>query len=929
MTVPLVGREDLRPIVRRAVFAAAAGTGDCLVLEGPAGIGKSRLLATAVDDAEELGLTVAWGGSTELDRVAPLASLLAGLRRCQPPVLEESSLSGLSQHDDGRFWLVDRIGEGLEDYARARPLLIVLDDVQWADELTALALRILVPALRSSPVLFLLARRPAPIRHAGQDAVDWLIAEGARRLTLGPLSAEAMAEFCTEVLGAPPGPSVLSLTAASGGNPFLLGEILRTLQADGRVHEEGGLTVTLGGELPVSFVAAVDQRLRVLSDAGRRLLEAGAVLSRPFTLHEAGALLHLQIVDLMTATREAVYAGTLVDAGTTLAFRHDLIREAIHDGMPGAIRQALHREAATVLQLEGKPTPEVAEHFVEGGLRGDHAIAVLCEAIRQVAPTAPGAAADLVLRVLDLMDQHDATRLHLVADAVRLLASAGRLVEARQLGESCLRQEPEGPAVAEIVLGLAEALKHAGQDRAVVDYVNRALRGTTVPAREQAHLLAIQAHALLQVDEVDKVEDVGAKAVAFGKSVYEHSAVVFGNVARSVAAFARGDLDAAVGLAEEAFGLADTAAGVARQRHPGLWLARVMVTTDRLEEAASLFDAEKQASDELGTAWSRPLWHHFRADLQLATGNLDDAEAEAEAGVRVAEQIAAMALTPPLLATLAQVATRRGDLDAADALLRRAEDKVRSGIGVISEELYWEVALYEDAAGRPDAAVETLSRLYDALPGRLYLFVHEPGAGAQLVRMALAAECPERAAAAAAASRLAAERNPTVASLVAAAAHAEGLLRGDVEKLREAVAAFRKTPRRLCRASAMEDAAGAEIAAGHTPAAIALLDEALSNYADCAAKRDVARVQRRLDAIGGRKPRGQGARRAKTGWHSLTPFELRVVRLVAEGHTNREVASRLHLSPHTVDSHIRHSFAKLGVSSRVGLTRQVLVHDIT
>lgn len=926
MQSPLVGRDDARHVLRGALRATATGTGDCVVVEGPAGIGKSRLLAAAAEEAAELDLTVAWGGATELDRVAPLAAFLAALRRCQPPVLDEGSLAELSQHDDSRFWLVDRIGEMLEDYAGSRALLIVLDDMQWADELTSLALRILVPALRPSPVLFLLARRAVSNHRSAQDAVEWLIAEGARRLSLGPLSAEVMAEFCAKVLGGRPGASVLALAAASGGNPFLLEEILTTLQNDGRVREQDGVAA-LEGDLPVNLVAAVDKRLRGLSGEARRLLEVGAVLRRPFTLHEAAGILHLPFVDLLGATREAVGAGTLVDIGSTLVFRHDLIREAIHDGLPGAVRQALHREAATVLQFEGRAAPEIAEHFVEGGLRGDHAIAVLQEAVRQMAPTAPGAAADLVLRVLDLVDQDDASHLHLVADAVRLLASAGRLVEARQLGEAHLRHAREGPARATIVLGLAEALKHAGQDRAAVDYARRALRGSEVPAREQAHLLAILAHALLQVDEIDEAEAVGERAVSVGRAVSEHSAVVFGIVARSVAAFARGDLGTAVGLAEEAVGLAESEAGEARQRHPRLWLARVVVATDRLDEAAALFDADKRESDELGTAWSRPLWHHFHSDLRLAAGQLDDAEADAEAGVRVAEQISAMALTPSLLATLGRVATRRGDLDVAEALLRRAEQQVHSGIGVISEELYWELALYHDAAGRPHAALETLGPLYDAMPERLYLFVHEPGAGPQLVRMALAAGCRERAQAAAAASRLAAERNPAVTSLAAAAAHSEGLLQGDIGLLREAVSIFRNSPCRLSLASAQEDAAAAENAAGQAAAAVAFLQEALVSYADCGAKGDAARTQRRLDRFGVSERRVPGVRRPKTGWESLTPYELRVVRLVAEGHTNREVASRLYLSPHTVDSHIRHAFAKLGVSSRVGLTRQVLAHD--
>ncbi|MEO3746348.1 AAA family ATPase [Plantactinospora sp. B5E13] len=927
-TIPLVGRADDEQRLRSALLSLAAGNGGCVIIEGPAGIGKSRMLAEVADQAVELGLVMARGRATELDHVAPLSTLLNALSGSDQPVLSRSDLTNLRRHEDGRFWLVDQLTGLIENYSQQHALVVCLDDVQWADELSALTLRILVPALRSSPVLWLLACRPLPARSSTRHVFDWLIAEGAGRLPLGPLPEQAVAELCVEILGAQPGESLLALVRGSGGNPFLLETLLTSLRDGDRIRIVDGVAVPVGNELPVGFLTAVDQRLGDLPDGVRRLLEAASVLGRPFTLHEVAGVLDEPAVRLLDPAKEAVDAGMLLDGPTAFTFRHDLIREAIYGRLSGPARQALHRVAAGVLQTEGRPAGEIAQHLIRGALPDDpRTLAVVREAVAQVAPTAPGTAADLILGVLGTFTGRDPERVGLVAGAVRLLASAGRLAQARELGEVYLRRGLAAPTEAAILLGLAEALKHAGQDRAAIEYADRALALPDVPTGERAHLLAIQAHALLQIDDIVAADRSARLAAELGGPVGEHSAVVFALEARCVAAYARGALTTAAEYAEAAVRLADEVGGEARQRHPALWRGMVLAAMDQLDEAAAAYAADKVATDELGTAWSRPLWHHLHADLCLAAGRLDDAEAVAEAGLRVAEQLGASAVVPSLLATLGQIALHRDDLPRALDYLRRAQHHVHSGIGVIAEELAWEQALYADATGRPEGVLDALARLYDALPERLYLIVHNPFAGPHLVRMALNAGDPERAAAAVRATRAAAELNPGSASLAGASRHAEGLLHGNLDALRDAVVALADSPRPYGRASATEDAGVAEYAAGNSSAAISLLKSALNEYAAAGAKRDATRIRHRLRALGVRTARAQGERRPRTGWGSLTESELRVARLVADGHTNRQIADRLFLSPHTVDSHIRHAFAKLGVSSRVDLTRLVLTND--
>ena len=201
----------------------------------------------------------------------------------------------------------------------------------------------------------------------------------------------------------------------------------------------------------------------------------------------------------------------------------------------------------------------------------------------------------------------------------------------------------------------------------------------------------------------------------------------------------------------------------------------------------------------------------------------------------------------------------------------------------------------------------------------------DPADYPQLVRIALASGDTELAESATAAAEQRAELNPGTACVLASAVHARGLLSWDPGWLARAVSILETSKRQLALASALEDLAVAEIRAGRTHPAIAALDRALVINADCGARWDVGRVRRRLRQLGiqRRLPAGQ---RPAQGWAALTDSELTVSRLVANGLTNREVAERLCISPHTAGSHLRHIFEKLGINSRVALTRLTAEH---
>jgi len=189
----------------------------------------------------------------------------------------------------------------------------------------------------------------------------------------------------------------------------------------------------------------------------------------------------------------------------------------------------------------------------------------------------------------------------------------------------------------------------------------------------------------------------------------------------------------------------------------------------------------------------------------------------------------------------------------------------------------------------------------------------------QLARIALASGDNELAELALANARRRAALNPVVASIVATAAHVSGLLQNNPEDLDEATKLFEHGPRRLEYASALEDL-GVSLVATDPDAGIDAFSRALAVYVEIGAAWDTRRVRSRLRDLGVRR-RIVPAETELTGWAAITGSELAVARLVAEGLTNREAAERLFVSPHTVNSHLRHVFAKLGINSRVELAR--------
>jgi DNA-binding CsgD family transcriptional regulator len=366
--------------------------------------------------------------------------------------------------------------------------------------------------------------------------------------------------------------------------------------------------------------------------------------------------------------------------------------------------------------------------------------------------------------------------------------------------------------------------------------------------------------------------------------------------------------------------LADDRGGPARHKHPRIWLGSALASLDRLDEAVTVLRTGRHEAELLGTAWSAPLWHFYLASVIADLGDLDGARAEAEAGVRRAHQLTAVQLAIPLHGLLARVAAARDEVAEASHQLRQLRRLLDDGRTAAPEDLAWASGIVNEAARRPGDALAALADIYDQMPQRLLLLSNHPGCGPTLVRIALAGGDLARAQRAASASAELARRNPAVAAVTGAAAHAQGLLDQDPAALREAVRLLDHSPRLLDQAQAREDCARA-LHTNDRTAAIELVESAIALYQRCGAKLGLKRATKLLRLCGVRRAVAGDESDPPASVFGMTATELKVAQLATEGLTNREIAERMYISRHTVDTHLRAIFRKTGVKNRAGLGR--------
>lgn len=335
---PLRGREPELAALAELLNGTVCGAGGIALVEGPAGIGKSRLLAEACRLAADLGMVVGSGGADELDRVTPWAPLLAAMAGV-PSLSEVADPAALRDLVDRRLEVISRLAAGLEKASSRQPVLVVIDDLQWADPATLLALGSLPRQLFSYPVAWILARRTVPAVPQMHLLLTRLGDSGVLRLALGALDPAASAAVATDILGAAPSGRQEELVALAGGNPFYVIELLKTVPADDVPGRGGKLSGAF--DVPRSFRDAVGVHLHSLSESASQFVKIACVLGRVFSVAEVSAMTGDPASRLLSSVEELLAAEVVVADGNRLAFRHDLLRQAVYQDLPLPVREAL------------------------------------------------------------------------------------------------------------------------------------------------------------------------------------------------------------------------------------------------------------------------------------------------------------------------------------------------------------------------------------------------------------------------------------------------------------------------------------------------------------------------------------------------------------------------------------------------------------
>src|ERR1700757_2696417 len=249
-TPPIRGRARELKVISALVTALAQGRGGVLVIEGPPGIGKSRLLTEVMALADTHGVRTLFGEAFEYQQTVPFFALFMATLRAEPPVGDADALRRLGGSEDLHYWVVHDLADAIHAAAAETPLAIAIEDIHWADNGTLLALRSLATARPDVPVLWVLAARSGAGGPGVQETLSVLHRADATFVRVAAMAPDAVADMVQDVVRANADESLLNLAAKAHGNPFLVGELVGGLDEEGRLNVNGGRAVASGQRPP-------------------------------------------------------------------------------------------------------------------------------------------------------------------------------------------------------------------------------------------------------------------------------------------------------------------------------------------------------------------------------------------------------------------------------------------------------------------------------------------------------------------------------------------------------------------------------------------------------------------------------------------------------------------------------------------------------
>jgi class 3 adenylate cyclase/DNA-binding CsgD family transcriptional regulator len=922
----LLERAEELAAVDVAIAGARSGAGKLVVIEGPAGIGKTALLAEGRARAAASGLTVLSARASELEAAfsfgvvrqlfetavvtAPKeeqSRLLGGAaarsaRLFGPGESDGSSEEGVYALLHGLYWLTVNLAE-------SRPLTLAVDDLQWSDPPSLRWLAYLARRLEGAPVCVLATLRPVEEEH---PLLAELIADPATAIVRpNALSAPAVAELVQEELGADAEEAFcFACHDATGGNPLLLHELLRTLAAEDVAPVAASVPV-VERLAPDAVTRSVRLRLGRLPREAARLARAVAVLGDRAEREQAAALAELERRQVAPAAA-ALARVDLLRPEPPFSFVHPLVRNAVYESIPPQEREVEHARAVELLAGLAAPREQVAAQLLLAPPESvPRAVGLLREAAQRAAGEAGlESAVRYLMRALEEpLGEEERGELLLELAGVEANLGAATVITHLRDAASLLREHDRQ---AEASLALGHALYWAGEEEEGVEVLERALAEHPDLDLELRHRLEAElvvnatrlpsqyerARKLLARLDVSLDEGPGARVLLAAQAYH--------------AGAGGGDADHAAATALAAL----TAMSEEERARNYTGGAYALLHTDRLDEGVRLLDATLADVRRRGAVFHFSSLSMTRAIFQYARGVLVEAEADGRAALEALPH-GDVWFRAAAHGWLAQILAERGAIDEAAGVLDAVEPTVAPD-AFSRAPLLRARALVEAARGEHRAALARALELGQALAAfghtnppasypawRSLAAIEHHARGETTEALALAQEEVELA------------RAWGAPRTLGRALRILGLIQGGDEGIaliRDAVAVLEPSPARLEHAYALANLGAALRRANHRAEARERLRQALELAQRGGATVLAEQAHEELIATGARPRRVE-----LSGAAALTPSERRIAAMAAEGMSNREIAQALFVTLRTVEMHLSNAFRKLGVSSRTQL----------